>query len=58
MQNEWRFIQKEINKEQPSTKNRIKQELLFTLHLLLPNLSSENEVMNYKKTKEVYLNSK
>lgn len=58
MQNEWRFIQKEINKEQPSAKNRLKQELLFTLHLLLPNLSSENEVNNYKKTKQVYLNSK
>jgi hypothetical protein len=55
MHNEWRFIQNEIHKAEPSAKNRLKRELLFTLHLLLPNLSSKNEVNDYKKTKEVYL---
>lgn len=55
MHSEWRFIQKEIHKAEPSIKNKMKRELLLTLYLLLPNISSRNEVNNYKKTKQVYL---
>ena len=59
LDNEWKFIQSEIQKEKPSKKNRIKRELLFILQILLPKLYDKRQsgiqTEIYKKTKEFYL---
>lgn len=56
LENEWIFIKDEVHKEEPNQNNLLKRELLFSLQLLLSNLSNQEDELIYKRTKEFYLN--
>ena len=52
---EWAFIQSEVHGENPSTKNLLRRELIFSLQILLANSRNKKQMEIYQKTKEFYL---